>query len=255
MDWQLDPRSPLARLHDARMSKNRDLKILITSWNSETGTGKSTLGMALALSFDPEFDAEEQATLDVATYLDRYPRMESGKCLIMDEAEQLDARRSNSHQNVEFSEKWMMLRVRNVTSILTLPTASALDKRLKELADIRINVVRRGLANVYRISVDDFDTSQVRERFWHELEWPDLSGHPEMRTLDRKKDKKIEAEVEELNEETVDPEEAKKDEKKRIAQRLREQGVTVADAADAVGMSAGWVSTHTQNPNDGVNAD
>jgi len=195
----IEPGMPLHQMRERRLQKNRDLKVIITSRNSTTGTGKTTLAVWLALNWDKHgWTAEEKGTLSVSEYLETYQELSEGSCLIMDEAEQLDARRSMSQQNVDFAEKWMMMRVRNVTSILTLPTASALDKRLKELADIRINVVRRGMARVYSITVDDHDTSSVREWRMHDLEWPDISDHPEMQALHEQKEQKIDGKLEDM---------------------------------------------------------
>jgi hypothetical protein len=244
----IDERMPLHQFRERRLQKNRDLKVIITSRNSTTGTGKTTLAVWLALNWDPEWTAEAKGALSVKQYLDTYPELEPGSCLVMDEAEQLDARRSMSQQNVDFAEKWMMMRVRNVTSILTLPTASALDKRLKELADVRINVHRRGKARVYKITVDDHNTSEVREWRWHDIEWPDMSEHPEMQALDKMKEQKIEGVLEDATEEedSLSPKEIKRQQKIKTAQRMRDNGNTIADIADNVDMSEGWVSNNTK---------
>jgi len=245
----LNERMPLNQMRQRRLEKNRDLKVIITSRNSTTGTGKTTLAVWLALNWDDNWSADEKGTLSVSEYLETYPELEPGSVLLMDEAEQLDARRSMSQDNVDFAEKWMMMRVRNVTSILTLPTASALDKRLKELADIRINVTRRGRARVYKITIDDHNTSDVREWRWHDLEWPDLSEHPEMQALDAQKQEKIDGELEAGKEEdTLSPKEAKRQQKIETAQRMRDNGKTMAEIADDVGMSEGWVSNNTKKP-------
>lgn len=242
----IDPQTPLHKFRQKRLKKNRDLKVIITSRNSTTGTGKTTLALWLALNWDDNWSADEKATLSVREYLDRYQELDEGSALIMDEAEQLDARRSMSQQNVDFAEMWMMMRVRNVTSILTLPTASALDKRLKELADVRINVHRRGLARVYRITVDDHDTSNVREWGWHDLEWPDISDHPEMKALDAQKEAKISGVLEaEASDEPTDPQAAKEQKERSIAQNMRDNGSTVREIASAVDRSLSWVSNHT----------
>jgi hypothetical protein len=245
----INPRAPLNQLREQRLGKNRDLKVIITSRNSTTGTGKTTLAVWLALNWDQEWTAAEKGTLSVSEYLDTYQDLSPGSVLVMDEAEQLDARRSMSQDNVDFAEKWMMMRVRNVTSILTLPTASALDKRLKELADVRINVHRRGRARVYKISVDDHDTSQVREWRWHDLEWPDISDHPEMQALDEQKQAKIDGELEAGDDDTqIDPKELRRQQKIEMAQRCRDNGDTLSEIADRVGMSEGWVSNNTEKP-------
>ena len=195
----IDPQTPLHKLRKQRHEAGRDLKVIITARNSTTGTGKTTLACWLALNWDEDWTAEERATIHVNEFLDKYTELPRNSVLLMDEAEQVDARRSMSNKNVDFAEKWMMMRVRQVDSILTLPTASALDKRLKELADVRINVTSRGNARVYRIVIDDHDTSNVREHFMHELEWPDISDRQEMKTLDALKEEKIEGAVYDAN--------------------------------------------------------
>jgi len=248
----IDDRMPLTQMRDQRLAKNRDLKVIITSRNSTTGTGKTTLAVWLALNWDPNWTAEQKGTLSVSEYLNTYKDLEPGSVLVMDEAEQLDARRSMSQDNVDFAEKWMMMRVRNVTSILTLPTSSALDKRLKELADIRINVHRRGRARVYKITVDDHDTSQVREWRWHDISWPDIADHPEMQALDAQKQQKIDGELEAAaeEEESVDPDEIRRQEKIENAQRMRDNGHTLDEIAENVGMSHGWVYNNTEKPSE-----
>jgi len=245
----LNDQMPLHQMRQRRLEKNRDLKVIITSRNSTTGTGKTTLAVWLALNWDDNWTAEEKGTLSVSEYLETYPELEPGSVLLMDEAEQLDARRSMSQDNVDFAEKWMMMRVRNVTSILTLPTASALDARLKELADVRINVTRRGRARVYKITVDDHNTSDVREWRWHDLNWPDLSEHPEMKALDEQKEEKIGEALEQSEEDvSISPDKAKKEQKIETAQRMRDNGDSVTDIADRLDMSLGWVSEHTKPP-------
>jgi hypothetical protein len=250
----IDPKTPLHKFRQQRLRKNRDLKVIITSRNSTTGTGKTTLALWLALNWDDNWTADEKATLSVREYLDTYRELPSGSVLLMDEAEQLDARRSMSQQNVDFAEKWMMMRVRNVTSILTLPTASALDKRLKELADVRINVHRRGRARVYKITVDDHNTSEVREWAWHDIEWPDLADHPEMKALDEQKEAKINGVLEaEEEDEAVDPKEAERRKERQIAQNMRDNGSTVREIAAAVDRSLSWVSNNTSAPETAAN--
>jgi hypothetical protein len=242
----IDERMPLHQMRKRRLEKNRDLKIIITSRNSTTGTGKTTLAVWLALNWDDNWTADEKGTLSVQQYLNTYKELDPGSVLVMDEAEQLDARRSMSQQNVDFAEKWMMMRVRNVTSILTLPTASALDKRLKELADIRINVVRRGTARCYKITIDDHNTSDVREWRWHDIQWPDIADHPEMQALDKQKQQKIDGVLEQDTEDIRDPEDVKRSEKINNAQRLRDRGDTLEEIAEIVDMSHEWVRQNTK---------
>jgi len=244
---KLDPHCKLAQIRRNRHTEGRDLKIVITQRNSGTGGGKTTLAGWLCLNWDDGWNAEERATLDPQEFIEAYPKLPPHSCLLLDEAEELDARRSMAEQNVEFAKQWMMMRTRQIDSILTLPTSSALDKRIKELADIRINVVERGVANVYKIRIDDHNTDQVRERFLHELEWPDVSEHPELQQVEQYKQDRIQQKREQHVEEneSVDPDEVERETKVQIAQQMRNNGKTIREIANDTGMSQGWASNNT----------
>jgi Zonular occludens toxin (Zot). len=243
---RLDPNCKLSKLRRHRHREGRDLKVVITQRNSGTGGGKTTLAGWLCLNWDDNWNAKQQAMLDPDDFIASYPELPPHSCLLLDEAEELDARRSMAEQNVEFAKQWMMMRTRQIDSILTLPTASALDKRIKELADVRINVIERGLANVYKIRIDDHNTSQVRERFLHEIEWPDISERDEMQELEAMKNERINGKVEEAKEDSSpDPEDVERKVEKKHAQRLRNNGMTMRDIGDVIGYSASWVSEHT----------
>jgi hypothetical protein len=189
-----------------RIVSGRDLKIIITAENSQTGVGKTTLAGWLALSWTRMFAGldwrcnreeygEGMATLDPKEYFKivkkvgrEYP---AGTTIIVDDAEELDARRSMQNLNVEFSQRWMLMRLKQAITILTLPSPSSIDSRLEELADVWINVNRRGQALVHQIMVANYDTRDVMTRQTELIEWPDISGHPEMQTLQRMKEEKM----------------------------------------------------------------
>lgn len=249
--YRLHETAPLHQLFLKRMYTGRDLKIITTAENAATGTGKTTLAFWLAMQWHSMFapdpwTAREHAMLDVRPYLDKYRTAPSGTVLIMDEAEQLDARRSNTHENVDFSHYWMMMRVRQVVSILTLPSTSALDSRLEELADVWIEVTRRGLAVVHDLRTNSYSKKQHTPKI-HYIEWPDVSEHPQMKALDEMKQEKINRALKDLDEaeEQQDPEEAKKDAYRDVAQRMRDKGATLREIEDKIPFSRNWVSEHT----------
>ena len=249
MNWtRIEDAAPLHELREKRHKNGRDLKIIITQRDSGTGGGKSTLALWLALSWDDDWTADERATLHPSEFISTYPDLPPHSVLILDEAEELDARRSMSSENVNFSKQWMTMRTRQIDSILTLPTAGALDNRLLELADIRINVIRRGLAKVYKVKVDDFG-GEVRQRYLHELEWPDLGDHPQYEKLEELKDEKIEAAGERAEAEAAaadggqTPEEAKREKRAEVAQKLyEEQNMSYAEVAETLDVSEGTVA-------------
>ena len=252
--YQMEPMDVLFQLALTRMRKQKDLKIVWTARNSATGVGKTTGAVWLGLSWNPVFagdlwSAETNATLDVAEYFDLYRELPRGSVLILDEAEELDARRSMQQENVDFSHDWMMLRKRQIISILTLPSPSALDSRVEELADVWVNSIKRGEAIVHGVRVLDYGNRKRQTPKAETLEFPDVSRHPEFQTLDSMKDEKIKRAY--ANEDKPDPDEVERQTKIDTAQRMRDSGHTIPEAADAVEMSESWVSKYTESQNSG----
>jgi len=173
-------------MYRSRKLDNRDLKIIITSRDSQTGTGKTTLALWLALHFDEYGFSADQVTLHPEEFLELYKENPAGSVIIMDEAEQLDSRRSMSNKNVEFWNLWQTMRYRQITSILTLPTRSALDKRGLELADVWIQVTERGHARVHEIGVGDYD-GKTQPNITETLAFPDISDMKLKDEIDEKK--------------------------------------------------------------------
>jgi hypothetical protein len=103
-----------------RQDDGRDLQTIITARNSSTGTGKTTLALWLALSWDRWGFDDTKTTLHPTEYKNRVIECKPGEVIIMDEAEQIDARRSMSGVNVDLSQMLMQTRYLQVDSIFTL---------------------------------------------------------------------------------------------------------------------------------------
>jgi hypothetical protein len=185
----------LQELKEKRRVENRDMKGLITARDSETGTGKTTLAETLCLDWDTAdggWNAENRATLHSKEYTRAYLELPKGAFLLGDEMEQMaDNRRSSSSNNVALTQFWSTMRAWEVSTICTLPSTSMLDKRLKELADFRINVIERGVGVVYLSKVDDH-SGEVYEKRLHRIRWGDLAGNPEHEKLKAKKTEHME---------------------------------------------------------------
>lgn len=255
--WRLDATSWLHQTFLDRMEAGRDLKVIVTATDSQTGVGKSTLAFSLAATWHPIYTgeawtADTGATFDVGEFLNTYTDLPAGSVLMMEEAEQLDARRSMAGNNVNFSHYWMAMRVRQVVSMLTLPSTTALDKRLWELADVWINVQRRGLAEVHECRINDYQQKLWREPI-EDIEWPNTADHPEMQAIDAKKEEKIERGLSDINadgeEEAIDPDEAVREQLIEVAQNLRTSDdidLSGRDIADVLGRSHSWVYDNTE---------
>lgn len=143
-----------------------DAKIIITSTNSKPGLGKTTLAILMARAWDPHgWSAEEKAFMSVGPYREAYLNEPSRSVLVFDEMEgAADKRRAMSHGNVDLSQTWAQLRYKNKVSICTLPTTSMLDSRFLEMSDWWVNVTDRGVAQPYRIRVNDYNGKVRRQR-------------------------------------------------------------------------------------------
>jgi hypothetical protein len=226
-------------MYRKRRRQNRDLKIIITSRDSQTGTGKTTLGLWLALHFDVHGFGPDQVTLQPREFLKLYKENTAGSVIIMDEAEQLDARRSMSQKNVDFWNLWQTMRYRQITSILTLPTRSALDKRGLELSDIWIQVTERGFARVHEVGVGDYD-GQTQPTLIESIEFPDVSYLPLKDAVDEKKVQLVEEGEEfiESEAETIDIEADRIEQRNKAIRAVYETAdVTQKELGDAHGIT------------------
>jgi len=205
---QIDPSMPLHRLAVKRVRGGRDLKIIVTAENSETGVGKTTAAAWLALSWnkmftgrdwfcDPEEPTDGLATLDPDEYWEIIAKVGSefaaGTTVLVDDAEELDARRSMQETNVEFSHNWMLMRLKQAITIVTLPSPSAIDSRLEELADIWINIEARGIGLIHDLRVENYGSRNVLTKQEHRMHFPDVSEHPELNNLRKMKENKMSA--------------------------------------------------------------
>lgn len=184
-------------LRDAkqRLSNDNDIKIIIQGANSQTGIGKTTLAIEICREIDDNWDAESRAFIDIQKYLNSYLEYPKGSALLLDEiGAGADSRRSTSTENVNLSHGWQMLRARNIATVATLPSTSMLDKRMMELADYWVLVKARGIAQPYRINVNDFNGRIQRDPLPGEehIKFPDLpDDDPDKAFLDEIKDKKV----------------------------------------------------------------
>lgn len=198
-----DPTAYVHQIRAQRHANDKDLKVVITQRDSETGGGKTTLAVWLAMIWDQHgWHGKEKGTTDPGEFIDTFPDLPPHSVMILDEAEELDARRAMKEENIEFSKKWMKMRTRQIDSILTLPTTTALDVRMLELADLRLHVTSRGRCKVYRVSVGD-RTREVDERFKEFYSWPDVSQLAPYQNLDKEKQE----DLDETSDETSDSDE------------------------------------------------
>lgn len=232
----------LQQLYEKRRRDGRTLLVIIVARDGATGTGKTTLACQLAQSWDTHGWTADRATLDPGTYADKYTSDDTPakSVLLLDEAEQAaDNRRSMSNQNVKLSHLWATMRYREIYSIVTLPSASMLDKRLKELADVKIIVHNRGTAVAYKTKIDDHDGSYRAKRLCR-LRWDSMDDDPEYQKLTDKKAARMDdyastfAYNADDDTDEPDPEQARRDYRLQVMERMSAGGYTQAEIAEAL---------------------
>lgn len=247
------PMCELNRLIENRKRDNRTLLGSIVSRDAQTGTGKTTLAVQLAKTIDENGWTADMATLDPDEYAEMYTSEDTPKqsCIILDESEQAaDNRRSSSHGNVKLSHLWATMRYREIYSLTTLPSASMLDKRLKELADLYIVVVERGVAVVYQTKVDDTEGENYLRRL-HRVRWQPLDDDPEYQKLTDKKAERMENYGENYAYgddagEKIDPDkvrhEAEMEKRNELIQRMDELEYMQKEIAEVVDLDRSTIS-------------
>lgn len=218
-NFQIDPWMPLHRWAAKRIQDGRDLKCIITAVNSQTGLGKTTAAGWLALNWtwmfagrrwfcDTDDPVNGMGTVNPKEYFKILSKVggefPGGTCAIVDDAEELDARRSMQNLNVEFSHRWMLMRLKQCITLITLPSPAAIDSRLEELADVWINITRRGAGMVHAIGVNSYGSRNVFSKQIHRFAFPDVSDHEELDNLRTLKSNKMDKWDDEANGEVDD---------------------------------------------------
>lgn len=182
-----------------RLVIGRDLHVIITA-ASETGVGKTTLGVVLALFWDQHGWTHEKASVASGPKYDvLYDEVPPGSVVILDEAEKaVDARRGSSKANVGLSQAFAAKRYRQVFGIMTAPTKGWVDKRLgSDAADYWIQTQEtdqgrpKGEARVYRLKSNEHYQSDYTPKT-ETISWPVLDDHPEFKWLEQRKKEKLE---------------------------------------------------------------
>lgn len=212
----------------SRLTAGRDMHSYVTA-ASETGVGKTTLAFAIALIGDMSGWAAEQGTLDPAEYAHLYDKklvcdehasydevptrtfrrcpdceyyLKPGSWLVGDEWEQaVDARRSNTKENVEASHAVATKRYRQIFGIYTLPSKTWMDNRFSnDAADFWIQAQEtdlgkpKGEAHVYRLKTNEHYETNYTKRV-ETISWPVLDWHPEFKKLQQKKRDRMEGQI------------------------------------------------------------
>lgn len=181
-----------------RLTAGRDMHVIVTA-ASETGVGKTTLAVVLALLWDQHgWHAEKASVADARKYDALYDEVPPGSVLILDEAEKAaDARRGTTKESVTLTQAFAAKRFKQVFGIMTAPSKSWVDKRLgSDAADYWIQALEtdtgrpKGEARVYRLRENEHYGSEYTP-LTETISWPRLDTNQAFRELDKIKREKL----------------------------------------------------------------
>jgi len=165
---------PLNRLYRKRVAEGRDLTVLISDWNLERGSGKTTLALQLAAATDrtEEGLTPAKTTLSAQELIRAYTDEPAGASLVLDEG-QADAsnRRAMSGVNEALRKIVGMGRVEQKYLFLTAPGVHQVDKDIRNMCDVWVFVRQIGQAQMFRVRYNPFGNHELTDD-WGSIHWP-----------------------------------------------------------------------------------
>ena len=246
--------NPLGKLYRKRVAQNRDLTVLVASWDLERGQGKTTLAMRLAAAMDRTEDGitEDKATLSAKELTDAYTREPPGSSLVFDEAMgEVSNRRAMSSVNEALRAIIGMGRVERKFLLMSAPGIHMVDKDIRAMCDIWILTRELGEAQMFRVKWNPF-AGHEQTHDWGTLRWPgelpgELSDTYDYLTAEKRRRLRGEGSD---GKGYVDAEDAAQDAEKAAEEARRQkrdemiremydntEDMTQQDLADAVGLS------------------
>jgi hypothetical protein len=251
--------NPLGKLYRKRVAQGRDLTILVSDWNLERGSGKTTLAMRLAAAMDrtDEGFTRDKATLSAEELTDAYTREAHGSALLLDEGQAAASnRRAMSGINEAVRQVVGMGRVEQKYLLLTAPGVHQVDSDIRAMCDVWIFVRSLGEAQMFRVRYNPFAGHELTDD-WGTLTWPgDLPGDLEdvYADLTREKRRRLRGEGEDgqgyVDAGTADEraeraaEDARRQKRDELLREMYEnsEDMTQQELADAVGLSRSRVA-------------
>jgi len=240
-----------------RLVTGRDMHVLVTA-GGETGVGKTTLAVALALLMDQHgWHSGKAAVANPNHYSVLYDKVDPGSVLILDEAEKAaDSRRGMTKESVNLTQDFATKRYQQVFGILTAPSKSWVDKRLGDDAvDYWIQAQEtdmgriKGEGRAFRLKVNEH-VGKSYETYYETLHWPNLDWHEPFNKLDERKTRLLESDGEasyihreeyEAQLETV-RKESRKQYRNEIIEKMVNLDYTQSEVARILDISQGTVS-------------
>lgn len=149
------------------------MTVLISDFNLERGSGKTTLALRLMAACDnsPDGVTPDKATLSAHELQEAYTSQPPRSSLLLDEGQAgLSNRRAMSGINEAMRRIVGMGRVERKYLFLTSPGVHQIDADIRAMCDIWIFVRELGKGEVFRVRYNPF-RQQVRTKSWGTITW------------------------------------------------------------------------------------
>lgn len=142
---------PLEALYERRISNGQDLVILIDDYHSRRGTGKTVASLQLAQGMDQNGPLTwENVSMTPQEIRNAYTSLPQRSSVVLDEGEVGAGNRdTQTKSNKALNEIMSMGRVEQKYVIVNTPSIGFIDKHIRELADVWISMVAKGLGLVH----------------------------------------------------------------------------------------------------------
>ncbi|MWG33106.1 hypothetical protein [Halomarina oriensis] len=163
---------------ERRVSNGQDLLILVSDYENDRGTGKTTLSCDLADRMDRSQAGLIPAKASIAPeeLINAYTEQEQGSALILDEAEAgVGSRDAMTNVNKLMNKIVSMARVMEKYVIMNMPASNHIDKGILDLAHYWILVRRKGLCRVYDLRNNPFEQKKYPVPV-QDLQWDPITS-------------------------------------------------------------------------------
>jgi hypothetical protein len=142
---------PLHDLYHRRITNGQDLVILIDDYHSRRGTGKTVASLQLAQGMDQNGPLTwENVSMSPQEIRNAYTSLPQRSSVVLDEGEVgAGSRDTQTKSNKALNEIMSMGRVEQKYVVVNTPSIGFIDKNLRELADVWISMVAKGLGLVH----------------------------------------------------------------------------------------------------------
>lgn len=160
----------LARIINDTQKIDKDYLIVV---DGETGMGKSTFSILLALKTDPNFDIYNNIIYSQTELIEAITNSEPGKTYIVDEAVNVLFKRDFAKTKQKFILRLMdMCRDKNLCLMFCVPNFWSLDKHILEgRIKLRAYIAKTGLAFMWKPTGNPFTADRWRKKYNEKVCW------------------------------------------------------------------------------------